>query len=137
MKTITIETTIKSDIDTVWEYWTNPDHIIKWAFASDDWECPYAENDVQEGGKFLTRMAAKDGSEGFDIVGTYTEVIPKEKLAYTMEDGRTVAIGFNELETGEVQIVQEFEMESTNTEELQRNGWQSILDNFKKHVEQE
>lgn len=137
MKTITIETIIKSDIDTVWEYWTNPDHIIKWAFASDDWECPYAENDVQEGGKFLTRMAAKDGSEGFDIVGTYTEVIPKEKLAYTMEDGRTVAIGFNELETGEVQIVQEFEMESTNTEELQRNGWQSILDNFKKHVEQE
>ena len=135
MQKIKIETVVNSNIDKVWEYWTNPDHIIKWAFASDDWECPHAENDLGEGKKFLTRMSDKDGSSSFDVVGTYTTVIPKEKIAYVMDDNRSVVTDFEKAGDNSVKIIQEFEMESENSEELQRNGWQAILDNFKKHVE--
>ncbi len=135
MKKIKIETIVNADIDKVWEYWNSPDHITKWAFASLDWECPYAENDLKEGGRLLTRMTAKDGSSSFDDTGTYTTVVPKTKIEYTMDDGRTVSIDFEEINTDSIKITEEFEMENENSEELQRNGWQAILDNFKKHAE--
>jgi uncharacterized protein YndB with AHSA1/START domain len=135
MKKIKIETTVKADIEKVWIYWNSPEHITKWAFASDDWEAPYAENDVREGGKLLTRMAAKDGSSSFDLVGTYTKVIPKQLIEYTMTDGRIVSVNFEPVDPGMVKIVEEFEMENETSEEMQRNGWQAILENFKKHVE--
>lgn len=135
MKKIKIETIVEADIEKVWEYWNSPEHITKWAFASDDWECPYAENNLNEGGKFLTRMSAKDGSSAFDFTGTYTTVIPKTKIEYTIDDGRQVSVDFHKIDEGSVRIVQEFEIENENSEELQRNGWQTILDNFKKHAE--
>ncbi len=135
MKKIKIETVVNSPIDKVWDSWTNPKHITKWAFASDDWEAPHAENDARTGGKFLTRMAAKDGSAAFDFTGTYTNVIPNEKIEYTMDDGRTVTADFQKVSDNSVKIVQEFEMEHENSEEKQRGGWQAILENFKNYTE--
>lgn len=135
MKTITIETTVQAGIDKVWEYWNGAEHIPHWAFASDDWGAIPGTNDLQEGGKFSTRMAAKDGSAAFDFSGTYTKVVPHAELDYVLDDGRTVTIDFEEAGNGSVRIVQEFEMESQNSEEMQRGGWQAYLDNFKKYVE--
>jgi len=136
MKTIIVETTVTASPEKVWDYWNSAQHISKWAFASDDWSAEPVKNDLREGGKFLTRMAAKDGSTGFDFSGTYTKVIPHETIAYTLDDGRVVTIDFKDEGHGDVHIVQEFEMESQNSEEVQRGGWQAFLDNFKKHVEQ-
>ncbi|MES3004859.1 MAG: SRPBCC domain-containing protein [Patescibacteria group bacterium] len=134
MKKITVQTKISAPIEKVWDYWNNPVHITKWAFASDDWECPHAEVDLKEGGEMLTRMSAKDGTSSFDLTAVYTKVIPLEQVDYTMGDNRTVSTKFEKV--GEdVVVTEEFEMESENTEELQRNGWQVILDNFKKSVE--
>lgn len=131
---ITIETNLHTPIEKVWEYWTKPEHITHWAFASDAWEAPSAENDLRVGGRFKTTMAAKDGSSSFDFGGTYTEVKPHELIAYTLDDGRKVSTHFIQTETG-VQIVQNFEPENENSEETQKNGWQAILDNFKKYAE--
>src|SRR5687767_9666848 len=97
---ITVQTTINAPIEKVWEFWTSPEHITHWAFASDDWEAPLAENDVRIGGKFKTLMAAKDGSSRFDFTGTYTEVSVNELLAYTMDDGRKVRVVFKETPEG-------------------------------------
>ncbi len=135
MNTITVTTVIQSDLATVWDCWVNPSHITQWAFASDTWECPHAENDVREGGRFLTRMQAKDGSTGFDFTGVYTTVIPLEKIEYTIEGGRLVSVAFSQTEAG-VMVMETFEMENENSREVQRDGWQAILDNFKKHTEQ-
>ena len=137
MSTIKVETIIRGDITKVWRCWNDPEHITMWAFAADDWECPHAENDPRTGGKFLIRMSAKDGSSGFDFTGTYTDVVPEEKIAYIMSDGRKVSVDFQKLEDGTVRIIEEFDPEHENPEEVQRQGWQSILDNFKKHVETE
>ncbi len=134
MNPITISAVVKADIATVWEFWTDPSHITQWAFASDDWECPRAENDIRTGGAFSSTMAAKDGSASFDFGGTYTNVIAHELIEYTMGDGRKSSISFTPTEAG-VEIVQSFDPENENTRELQQAGWQSILDNFKKHVE--
>ncbi len=137
-KTITVEALVKKDIATVWESWTKPEHIMKWLFASDDWECPHAENDLRVGGKFLSRMSATDGSAGFDLTGVYTDVQDHVLIAYAMEDGRTVSVAFAavpEEDGGGVHITETFEMENENSEELQRSGWQAILDNFKKYAE--
>ncbi len=134
MKKIQVETMVTASIEKVWDYWNAPEHITKWAFASEEWECPYAENDLKEGGTFLTRMAAKDGSASFDLVGTYTKVVPHTTIEYTMLGGRTVSILFTETENG-VKVTEEFEMENQNSEEMQRSGWQAILENFKKHTE--
>ena len=132
---ITITATINAPVKKVWDYWTNPAHITKWTFASDDWEAPRAENDVRVEGRFVTRMQAKDGSAGFDFSGEYTEVIEHEKISYVMDDGRKVVTVFES--TGEeTKIISTFEMEHENSEEMQRAGWQAILDNFKKHTEQ-
>ncbi len=135
MNKIKIETIVNENIDKVWEYWNEPKHITNWAFASGDWEAPHAENDLRTGGKFLTRMQAKDGSAGFDFNGTYTNVVPKEKIEYTIEGGREVSISFEDLDKTAVKIIEEFEMEDINSEEKQRSGWQAILDNFKNYTE--
>lgn len=131
---ITIETNIKADISKVWQFWTEPEHICQWLFASDDWECPKAENDVRVGGKFSSTMRAKDLSVSFDFSGTYTQVEPQALLEYTMPDSRKVRIVFTSHE-GTTTVVETFDMETMNSEERQRSGWQAILDNFKKHVE--
>ena len=134
MKSITVEAIVHADVEKVWDMWTVPIHIQNWNHASDDWECPHAENDVKVGGKFLFTMSAKDKSESFDFNGIYTEVTPHKSIAYTIEGGRTVTVLFEEVEGG-VRVVETFEMENENSEELQRNGWESILYNFKKYVE--
>jgi len=132
---ITIKTTINAPINKVWDFWTLPEHITKWSFASPDWHTPYAENDLREGGKFKSTMAAKDGSMSFDFEGEYTLVKPNEALEYVMADGRKAAITFKETPEG-VEIIESFDPETVNPEEMQRGGWQAILDNFKHYVEQ-
>lgn len=132
--TITVQTVVNAPIEKVWECWSSPDHIMKWAFASDDWEAPAATNDLRESGKFSTTMAAKDGSNKFDFTGVYTTVVPNERIEYTMEDGRKVQVQFQEKDGG-VEVTETFDMEQENSEELQRSGWQAILENFKKHAE--
>lgn len=131
---ITVNVIINAPIEKVWDCFTNPQHIPHWAFASSDWEAPFAENDLRVGGMFKTRMQAKDGSAGFDFGGTYTDVVPHEKIAYTMGDGRTVQTEFVHTEHG-VEVAQTFQTEYENTDEKQRAGWQAILDTFKKYVE--
>ena len=133
-KTITVENTVNAPVAKSWELWTNPNDITQWNHASDDWHSPYAENDVRPGGRFLFRMAAKDGSFSFDFSGTYDEVKPNQFLSYTIDDGRKVEVHFTP--TGnQTRIVETFEAEDTNPVDMQRGGWQAILDNFKKYAE--
>lgn len=134
MAVITVTTIIRAPIEKVWALWTEPEHITKWAFASDDWEAPAAENNVRTGGKFKTVMAAKDGSAQFDFGGTYTNVIMHKHIEYTMDDGRRVNVQFERVGDN-LKVMETFEAESTHSEEQQRVGWQAILDNFKKYVE--
>jgi uncharacterized protein YndB with AHSA1/START domain len=131
---ITIKTTVNASINKVWEFWNSPEHITKWSFASPDWHTPYAENDLREGGKFKSTMAAKDGSMSFDFEGEFTLVKPNEALEYVMADGRKVEITFTETGDG-IEIIESFDPETQNPEEMQRGGWQAILDNFKNYVE--
>jgi len=133
-KVITVQTVVNAPLEKVWKAWTEPEHIVQWAFAQDDWEAPSAENDVRTGGKFKTVMAAKDKSVSFDFTGTYTNVDGHEVIEYDMDDGRHVSIRFEEVPEG-VKITETFEMENENSEEKQRSGWQAILENFKKHAE--
>lgn len=142
MQKIHIETIVHADIEKVWKHWNDPESIKGWAFATDTWECPYAENDLKVGGRFLTRMSAKDGSESFDFTGTYTEVEEYKSIKYIMdkaegeENNRECDIFFSTLENGDTKILEEFSPEETNSEELQKAGWSAILENFKKYVEQ-
>lgn len=131
---ITVETTINAPVEKVWELWTKPEHITRWCNASDDWHVPQAQNDLRSGGKFKTTMAAKDGSFGFDFEGVYTNVQEHQTVAYTINDGRNVKISF---EPGDkvTKIVETFDAETTHPAEVQKAGWQSILDNFKKYAE--
>ncbi len=131
---ITVETTVKAPIEKVWKYWTEPKHITQWCQASDDWHAPKAENDVRNGGKFSTTMAAKDGSMSFDFGGIYTDVRANELIAYTMGDERKARITFSSAGDS-VKITETFEAESTNPIEMQKGGWQAILDSFKKYTE--
>lgn len=131
---ITVQTTINASINKVWKFWTLPEHITKWSFASPDWHTPYADNDLKEGGKFKSTMAAKDGSMSFDFEGEYTLVKENQAIEYVMADGRKVEITFNEVPNG-VEISESFDPETQNPEEMQRGGWQAILDNFKNYVE--
>ncbi|WP_238886282.1 SRPBCC family protein [Clostridium sp. YIM B02551] len=133
--TITVETTINEQVEKVWKYWTEPEHIKKWNSATEDWHTPFAENDLRAGGKFLSRMEAKDGSFGFDFGGVYDEVKLNELISYTMGDGRKVRISFAN-KSNKTIVMENFEAEDTNSIELQQRGWQSILDNFKKYVEE-
>jgi uncharacterized protein YndB with AHSA1/START domain len=131
---ITVQNSIKAPAQKVWEYWSKPEHITKWSNASDDWHTPRAENDLREGGKFLSRMEARDGSMGFDFGGVYDEVKEHNRIAYTMGDGRKVEVDF-ETSGDETKVVETFDAENTHPVEMQRGGWQAILDNFKKYVE--
>ena len=131
---ITVESIIDAPVSKVWSYWSAPEHITKWCAASDEWHAPSATNDLRTGGNFTTRMEAKDGSFGFDFGGVYDDVKENEYIAYTMGDGRKVEIKF----TGEgdkTKVVESFEAESQNPAEMQKAGWQAILDNFKNYTE--
>ncbi len=132
--TITVESIINAPIEKVWECWTKPEHITQWSFASDDWHTPRAENDLREGGNFNSRMEAKDGSMGFDFAGVYDVVRKNDYIEYTMGDGRKVNITFSSLDD-KTKVVESFEAENTNSVEMQKGGWQAILDNFKKYTE--
>ncbi len=133
---ITVEATVHAPVEKVWEFWTEPDHIKKWNNASDDWHTPYAENDLRAGGKFVSRMEAKDGSFGFDFGGIYDEVRDHEFISYTLEDGRKVEITFIPQEN-DTRVIEVFDPETINPIEMQQQGWQAILNNFKKHAEQQ
>ncbi len=130
-----VETVVNATLSKVWEAWTTPLHIQNWNFASSDWECPYAENDLKVGGKFVFRMSAKDGSASFDFNGIYTEITPLTFIAYTIEGGRKVSVTFEKVSDTETKVIETFEPENENSLELQRSGWQSIINNFKQYVE--
>lgn len=131
---LTVKCKVEASIDEVWKLWTAPEHITKWNNASDDWHTPYAENDLQVGGKFKSTMASKDGTMSFDFEGEYTKVENHSLIEYKLADGRKVAIYFIRLEDG-VEIIESFDPENENSEEMQRDGWQAILDNFKNYAE--
>jgi uncharacterized protein YndB with AHSA1/START domain len=131
---ITIQTKINAPIEKVWTFWTLPLHIKQWNHASDDWHTTHAENDLKVGGKFLSRMEAKDGSIGFGFEGIYEAIKTHALIEYVLGDGRKVQISF--IDDGQVTtVIETFEAETTNSIELQQNGWQAILDNYKKYVE--
>ena len=131
---ISIRTTINADRGRVWSCYTEPEHITGWNFASPEWHCPHASNDLRKGGIYLARMEAKDGSFGFDFEAVYDEVVIGEKLIYTLGDGRKVTVLMNSIGSQtDVNVVFDAEME--NSVELQRDGWQAILNNFKIYVE--
>ena len=131
---IGIQVQIEAPIEKAWNYWTQPEYIVNWNFASDDWHCPNAENDLRPGGTFSYGMASKDGQMSFNFEGRYDDVIEHKKIAFTMADGRKVSIEFAE-EDGVTTLRESFEPESLNPHEMQRDGWQAILNNFKKLVE--
>jgi uncharacterized protein YndB with AHSA1/START domain len=131
---ITVETTIPKATNKVWDFWTKPEHITKWNFATEDWQCPKVKNDLRAGGKYFARMEAKDGSFGFDFEAVYNEVIDQKKLTYTMSDGRQATTVFENLD-GSTKVTTAFDPENVNDPEMQRAGWQAIMDNFKKYAE--
>lgn len=131
---ITIDVAINAPVEKIWKNWTSPDKITGWYQASDDWHTPHAENDIKPGGKFLFRMEAKDGSFGFDFYGVYDVVKTNKYIEYTIGDGRKVKTFFNP-EDKKTKVVQMFEAEDQNPVELQKNGWQAILNSFKNFTE--
>ena len=131
---ITINTVIVADIQKVWDYYNSPQHITKWNHASDDWHCPKAENDMKVGGTYLARMEAKDGSFGFDFKAIYDEIIPMAKVAYTLEDERKVVTIF-EKQGEQTKVTTVFDAEGMNPIDMQKAGWQAILNNFKRYTE--
>lgn len=132
--TITISATINAPVEKVWLFWTTPEHIMRWNNASDDWHTPSAVNDLRPGGSFTSTMAAKDGSMSFDFTGIYDTVETHQKIAYTLGDDRTVMVLF-EAHGQTTTVTESFDTEDVNAAEMQRAGWQAILDNFKKYVE--
>lgn len=131
---ITVESTIALPAAKVWELWNEPKHITQWCFATPEWHTPKSENDLRPGGSFTSRMEAKDGSFGFDFGGTYDAVKTNEYIEYTMGDSRKVNIWFRQQGTSTT-ITESFEAESQNPADMQKAGWQAILDNFKKYAE--
>jgi uncharacterized protein YndB with AHSA1/START domain len=131
---ITVERLIVASLDDVWAAWNNPEDIKRWNAASDDWHTTTSTVDLREGGTFSARMEAKDGSMGFDFTGTYTRILPNEIIEYRMEDGREVRVEFIERADG-ILVRETFDAESENEPEVQRQGWQAILDSFARHVE--
>jgi uncharacterized protein YndB with AHSA1/START domain len=131
---ITVEATVNAPVEKVWSFWNGPHHITKWAQPSDDWHAPFAANDLRTDGTFKTTMAAKDGSFSFDFEGVYTNVQLHKLIEYTIADGRKVKIAFS-LNGKETKITETFETEDINPVEMQRGGWQAILDSFKKYTE--
>ncbi len=141
MNKIYVEIIVNADVKKVWRFWNEPALIQQWAFASDDWECPFAENNLVVGGKFVTRMAAKDKSYSFDFAGAYLDVKEFETIRYIMSNdmndasARTCTVTFEALSDGQTKVTELFDPETENSEERQKAGWQSILNNFKKAVE--
>lgn len=131
---ITVSTYIKKEPTNVWECWTKPQHITRWNFADPSWHCPKAENDLKVGGKYMVRMEAKDGSFGFDFEAVYDKIIDQKLISYTMADGRNATTTFEEVD-GKTRVETIFDAENENPVEMQKNGWQAILDNFKVYVE--
>ena len=131
---IRVETTIAKDVKQVWQAFTNPDHIMNWNFASEDWHCPAAKSDFVQGGQFAYTMAAKDGSFSFILPGTFDEIVEYKSIKYHLDDGRNVIVRFED-QNGTTHVVEDFEPESMNAHELQQAGWQAILTNFKTYVE--
>ena len=132
-QTITVSTSVSALLSKVWETWTNPKHIMNWNFASDEWKCPRVINDLKPKGKFSWRMEAKDGSMGFDYAGSYLKVDNLQSIEKQLEDGRKIHISFSEKE-GFTEVIETFEPDENNPE-LQRQGWQAILNNFKSYTE--
>ena len=130
---ITVEALVQADLDRVWSAWNDPEAIQQWNAASDDWHTTQSRVDLREGGRFSSRMEAKDGSMGFDFEGIYTRVVPRERIEYRMPDGREVTVEFQP-EAGGVRVRETFDAETQNPPELQRQGWQAILDNFARHA---
>lgn len=133
-KKLNVKTTIQAPVEKVWQAYNEPGHIVNWNFASEDWHCPAAESDLKPGGKYKARMEAKDGSFGFDFEAVYDEVINHQKIAYTMPDGRKAVTDF-ETSGNSTVISTTFDAEDQNPMEMQQEGWQAILNNFKKYVE--
>lgn len=131
---IQIEALIDADLRKVWAYYTQPEHITGWNFASPDWECPSASNDLRVGGKYSARMQAKDKSFGFDFEATYNQLIPEQSFTYTMPDDRVVEVKF-EKEVNFTRVIISFDAENVHPIEMQKEGWQSILNNFKAYTE--
>jgi uncharacterized protein YndB with AHSA1/START domain len=131
---ISVHVQINAPIEKAWKFWTIPEHIVEWNTASSDWHSPRAQNDLRIGGRFNYRMESKDGSMGFDFEGVYENVMLNNQIDYTLGDGRKVKIIFSDLDK-KTEIVETFEAESENPVEMQRGGWQAILDNFKKYAE--
>lgn len=134
MPVITVEVTINVPVTFAWKYFSEPEHITKWNYAIDAWHCPRADNDLRVGGKLNSRMEAKDGSMGFDFSATYNEVEENMKQVYTLDDGRKVLVHFTDL-GDRSKVTQVFEAEDSNSVEMQKDGWQAILNNFKRHAE--
>lgn len=135
MSIITVNVLVNASLENIWKSWTDPQHIVKWNFAADDWHAPAATNELIVGGKFAYTMAAKDGSFSFDFSGKFTELTPLKSISYLLDDGRKVDISF-EIYESQVMVIESFEAETENPEDLQRSGWQAILNNFKKYTEQ-
>lgn len=133
-KSILIEVLVDASVSRAWEAWTSPEHIVHWNFANEDWHCPSATVDLKVGGKHGARMEAKDGSMGFDFVATFTEVKPMEKLVSRLDDDRLVSVEFKK-EGNKTRVIEQFEIEDQNSEEMQRQGWQSILNNYRDYTE--
>lgn len=133
-QSITIKTKVNALLQKAWESWTLPQHITQWNFASSDWHCPSSTVDLVVGGRFSSRMEARDGSFGFDFWGTYDEIVPLTLIRCTMGDGRKMEVLFTQEDDGVI-VTETFETEDMNSAELQREGWQSILDNYKSHTE--
>lgn len=129
-----LEVLINAPMQKVWDCWTKPEHIVNWNFASDEWCCPSAINELRPGGKFSWRMEAVDGSMGFDFEGEYIEIVEQELISEKLGDGRLVSIRFDVVENG-VLLFEQFETEDENPVDMQIAGWLSILNNFKKYVE--
>lgn len=130
---ISIRSTVSASRQKVWNYYTQPEHITKWNFADPSWHCPSATNDLKVGGRYVARMEAKDGSFGFDFDAVYTEINIGENFTYEF-GGRFATVEFIE-SGGQTEVIITFDPESENSIELQRAGWQSILDNFKNYTE--
>ena len=131
---ITVAVIIDAAVEKVWNLWTDPDHIIHWNYASDDWYTPKAENDLRVGGRFLSRMEAKDGSNGFDFSGEYLQIEPLKYLEYVLDDGRNVQIAFVS-RGNKTEVTETFEAEHIYPIEMQQAGWLAILENFKNYAE--
>ena len=131
---ITVQNVVNAPLDRVWDAWNNPADIKQWNTAQEDWHTTRSSVDLREGGKFSARMEAKDGSQGFDFEGTYTRVVPKKAIEYRMSDGREVQVEFVDGPDGVV-VKETFDAETENEPELQRQGWQAIMDSFGRHVE--